>query len=453
MTNITKTCPYCGEEILAIAKKCKHCGEWLNTDKICSACGEEIPANAEICPVCGEHIPNTEQQDKPLISNQVVELPYEKPMAIQQPIVLPRTEQPIVQQTVVPSNNDSYDSYDKGGPRGKSFFEYYFKENFFNLHLDGLTPKRQYWMGILSFVLANFILWGGIIVLTSLSENLSFLFAGYAIYAIATLCTIPPTVRRLRDAGKNGWFILIFFIPLVGSILLLIALVKDGKKNSEYVEKNVIDYMLFALAVVGLISSIAFSGRIMDVMLGPVYEYDSSYSQGENAAIDSSEDVSGDELGLNEMEDEHLSEESIDEKTVVAKASVAEDNSNVSSETSYENANKAPSDNSPENLVYDVVDQMPSFPGGQNALIQYLSSNIKYPVAAEKKGIQGRVKVQFVVEKDGRIVDAAVVEPVEPSLDKEALRVVNSMPKWRPGIKNGENVRVKYYIPIVFRFQ
>ena len=106
-----------------------------------------------------------------------------------------------------------------------------------------------------------------------------------------------------------------------------------------------------------------------------------------------------------------------------------------------------------ETKVFDVVEQMPSFPGGTAALMQYLSSNIKYPVVAEENGVQGRVVCTFVVEKDGSITDVRVVKSVDPSLDKEAMRVVKSMPKWIPGKQNGSAVRVKYTVPVTFRLQ
>ena len=106
-----------------------------------------------------------------------------------------------------------------------------------------------------------------------------------------------------------------------------------------------------------------------------------------------------------------------------------------------------------ETKVFDVVEQMPSFPGGPSALFEYLSKNIKYPVVAEENGIQGRVIVTFVVERDGSITDVRVVKSVDPSLDKEAQRVVKSMPRWIPGKQNGSAVRVKYTVPVTFRLQ
>ena len=83
--------------------------------------------------------------------------------------------------------------------------------------------------------------------------------------------------------------------------------------------------------------------------------------------------------------------------------------------------------------------------------MQYLNKNIKYPVIAQEQGVQGRVIVQFVVNKDGSIVDAQVVRSVDPYLDKEAIRVINTMPKWTPGKQRGKPVRVKFTVPVAFR--
>ena len=105
------------------------------------------------------------------------------------------------------------------------------------------------------------------------------------------------------------------------------------------------------------------------------------------------------------------------------------------------------------NKVFDVVEEMPHFPGGPAALQAFLSSNTKYPVVAQENGVQGRVIVSFVVERDGSITDVKVVRSVDPSLDREASRVVRSMPRWSPGKQNGSAVRVKYTVPVVFRLQ
>ena len=98
--------------------------------------------------------------------------------------------------------------------------------------------------------------------------------------------------------------------------------------------------------------------------------------------------------------------------------------------------------------------QMPEFPGGQNALAEYLSANVKYPKIAQENSIQGRVIVQFVVAKDGKIENVEVVRTGgDPSLDREAVRVIKSMPRWQPGKQRGKLVRVKYTVPVNFRLQ
>lgn len=106
-----------------------------------------------------------------------------------------------------------------------------------------------------------------------------------------------------------------------------------------------------------------------------------------------------------------------------------------------------------EAKVFDVVEQMPSFPGGPSALMEYLHDHVKYPVVAQENGVQGRVVVSFIVERDGSITDVRVVRSVDPSLDREAQRVVSSMPRWTPGKQNGSAVRVKYNVPVSFRLQ
>ena len=105
-----------------------------------------------------------------------------------------------------------------------------------------------------------------------------------------------------------------------------------------------------------------------------------------------------------------------------------------------------------DNPIFEVVEQMPEFPdGGMPALMEYFVKNIKYPEAAMKKGTQGRVTVQFVVEKDGSIANAKVLRGIDPELDKEAVRVISMMPKWKPGMQKGQAVNVKYTVPVMFR--
>ncbi|KAA6566822.1 energy transducer TonB, partial [Salmonella enterica subsp. enterica serovar Lubbock] len=103
--------------------------------------------------------------------------------------------------------------------------------------------------------------------------------------------------------------------------------------------------------------------------------------------------------------------------------------------------------------VYDVVEKMPSFPGGMPALFEYLCNNLHYPKVAEEKKVEGRVLVTFVVGKDGSISNAELVRSVSEELDAEAIRVVSSMPKWQPGTQNGKPVNVKFTVPVTFKLK
>ena len=106
-----------------------------------------------------------------------------------------------------------------------------------------------------------------------------------------------------------------------------------------------------------------------------------------------------------------------------------------------------------EQQIFQVVEEMPEFPGGMGECMKWLGKNMKYPTISQENGVQGRVIVQFVVNRDGSIVDATVARGVDPYLDKEALRVVGLMPKWKPGKQRGKAVRVKYTLPVMFRLQ
>lgn len=101
--------------------------------------------------------------------------------------------------------------------------------------------------------------------------------------------------------------------------------------------------------------------------------------------------------------------------------------------------------------IYDIVEQYPEFPGGYSALTEWIDDNLKYPVEAAMDGIEGRVIVQFIVRPTGKVVDAEVVHGIAPSLDKEALRLINIMPSWIPGRQKGKAVNVRYTLPITFK--
>lgn len=114
---------------------------------------------------------------------------------------------------------------------------------------------------------------------------------------------------------------------------------------------------------------------------------------------------------------------------------------------------KVPDEVIEDNEIFKIVEKMPEFPGGMAACLKFLANNIKYPTISQEHGVQGKVVIQFVVNKDGSIVDPTVVRSVDPHLDKEALRVISMMPKWTPGMQRGKPVRVKYTVPVTFRLQ
>ena len=103
--------------------------------------------------------------------------------------------------------------------------------------------------------------------------------------------------------------------------------------------------------------------------------------------------------------------------------------------------------------IYNVIDQMPEFPGGMDKLLQFINDNMKYPTKAQTEGIQGRVAVQFIVDENGYIIEPNIVRSIEPSLDKEALRIIKMLPQWKPGILKGKAVKVKYTVPVAFKLK
>lgn len=120
-------------------------------------------------------------------------------------------------------------------------------------------------------------------------------------------------------------------------------------------------------------------------------------------------------------------------------------------ESSSPNKTTVPTTSNEE--VFTLVEQLPEYPGGKAMMHEYMAKNFKYPIPAKNNNIQGRVYVTFVIEKDGSVSNAQVVRGIGSGCDEEALRLVNSMPKWTPGIQKGEPVRVKYTLPISFKLQ
>jgi len=156
-----------------------------------------------------------------------------------------------------------------------------------------------------------------------------------------------------------------------------------------------------------------------------------------NAIVNQDSEISNLNVSENEQTQVSISERETQDK-------------NKTSETIAPPPPPSPKD---DNEVFMQVENMPKFPGGDAALFKYLGENIKYPVKAQEKGIQGRVICQFVINKKGEITNVEVIRAVDPNLDAEAIRVINAMPLWEPGTQKGEKVNVKYVLPINFKLQ
>ena len=233
----TKRCPYCGEEILAVAKKCKYCGEWLDKEEPkvenkmvpCPVCGESIEEGTQVCPYCHERIAEEKNQT---------------PSSHLSPIA--------------DGGNNGYehDNTDLAEEEGEheGLFQYYYIDVFFKHYTDfnGSLPLKRFWIAylfnilcMLPFACLDFAIFASPLLFTS-------------IYSLALLVpSIAFIVRRLHDTGKSGWFYLIGLIPFVGPVILLVLLCKSGEGQTERAHAITKDYILFA--VIG-IASLLFGG-------------------------------------------------------------------------------------------------------------------------------------------------------------------------------------------------
>ena len=125
----------------------------------------------------------------------------------------------------------------------------------------------------------------------------------------------------------------------------------------------------------------------------------------------------------------------------------------ASAQDKKEKTTQTHKDTTTDDKVYEVCEQMPIYEGGDAALLKYLTDSVKYPESAKKRGVQGRVVIGFIVEKDGALTDVKVLRHVDIALDAEALRVVKGMPKWIPGCQDEQLVRVRYNVPVSFRLK
>lgn len=146
-------------------------------------------------------------------------------------------------------------------------------------------------------------------------------------------------------------------------------------------------------------------------------------------------------------------DEVLDNEAAVGAVDITEGTNDLNKIAIKEEVIAAPKVEEEQPVSIAMVEQKPEFPGGEAEMYKWLSQNIVYPSAAAEEGVSGRVVVEFVVDKDGAITNVKVVRPRHPALDKEALRVVKSMPKWMPGRNNGQPVKVTYTLPVTFKLQ
>lgn len=263
--------------------------------------------------------------------------------------------------------------------------------------------------------------------------------------------TAPPTkIARpapLQSPSKPKWpwivgglagvaLLLVIGIGIAAFFIIKNANTTSGSDYSSYDEFETID-------------SIA----LVDQAKEPVFEDESAEEEALQAEAQERERQQAEEAQRKQEEAMRKAEAQQKERDAQQRAeeeAAARERERQERLAAEELARKAASE---DNTVFDVVEVMPRFPGGDAALMSWLGQNVHYPVVAEENGIQGRVICTFVVERDGSISEVKVVKNVDPSLDKEAVRVIRSMPKWVPGKQNGKAVRVKYTLPVTFRLQ
>ena len=238
----TKQCPYCGEEILAVAKKCKHCGEWLEPKEPekekkmieCPVCGEDVEEGTDICPYCHERIEG---------ADEAIQEPKEHKVRQAQPSERQKQPQTTTEILTV-SDTESKEDYGEEEEETDGLFQYYFTDVFFRHYADfkGKLSRKRFWMAYLFLLLTmmpvyclDFALFGVPMVF-------------YYIYTLALFVpSVAFAVRRLHDTGKSGWNLLWSLIPLVGIIIIIVMLCQKGEESTAKPNTGTKDYVLFGL--------------------------------------------------------------------------------------------------------------------------------------------------------------------------------------------------------------
>ena len=229
-------------------------------------------------------------------------------------------------------------------------------------------------------------------------------------------------------------------------------LIKKSEKAS--LEKDKLVYVLMGFIIVVSLCYVAMEWTEKEVTVYEEQDVDSDFE-------DEMDVVQTEELNTPPPpppEPEQIIEQTenltVVDENVETEAAVVSAEDNPEDLVEFKEQVEAPEEDEEEDVIFQIVETMPEFPGGAQAMFKFLSENVHYPAIAAENGIQGKVQCQFTVNKDGSIVDVVVVRSAgDASLDKEAIRVIKSMPKWNPGKQRGKPVRVKYTIPVNFKLQ
>lgn len=258
----TKTCPYCGEEILAVAKKCKYCGEWLENKTIeepkmkdCPVCGERIEETAVVCPYCNEKVGKKSEPMDISLREQLEE----------------NTKPESLDYKESASDTDNKDKEESDNNKVSGFFKYSYVDVFILHYADfkGKISRKQFWFGYLSYSLLIFSM--GLI---------DFLAGTYYVFvsSAALFLAVPGLafmVRRLHDINKSGWWIFISMIPVIGYIWLFVLLLKKGETKSPRIKLKPVDWAIFSGILILIISVIvSFRSMTSDIFTGSDFSYD-----------------------------------------------------------------------------------------------------------------------------------------------------------------------------------
>lgn len=463
-------CIKCHAEIEQDAQFCPYCGTKVEHIRCCVKCGKPLDDDSDFCPYCG-----TRQNDVVVEPEQVEEVHSQEPELVQKelaptPVVVEQPQEPeIVQEepepipVVVEQPQEPEEKKVESEPPSNSVQEEIVDTE--QAYESSQSSKKWLWI-IGAILLLGILGGGGYYFMSNKSESSSYEESYVETDSIAEVGdsiiteheAVPTNALAFLEQFYKGEYGDEGFIEQNVTANVLNKLKRDYPYDCE-THDCLADWVFTAYP----------PGADMNLEEGPiisatdkegVYEVEFNYSfyNGEKKGYE----LRAVYLTVTEMDGRYLisnyelknTDNTIEEEQVDDGDSGSQDDDTPHRSRNDETSNSELNNNVVEDTkVYDVVDEMPQFPGGQSALSEYLSRNLKYPVSVEEKGIEGRVILTFVVERDGSISNVIVVKSIDPLLDKEAMRLAKSMPRWIPGKQQSSIVRVKYTMPVNFKLQ